>query len=108
MWFKTLTGFEEISPEHVRKNLYMDGIHLVSRVNKQSFQAGTLQTPTLSELKQFAPPLEMYNGQIKVSEIVADVSDLHCNPENKSALFQVASQFNLLEMANPNITPERG
>ena len=30
------------------------------------------------------------------------------NTENAGALFQVASQFNLLEMASPHVTPEQG
>jgi hypothetical protein len=33
---------------------------------------------------------------------------LHTNPENAKALFQVASQFNLLEMVSPGISPEHG
>ena len=33
---------------------------------------------------------------------------LHILPENSKALFQAASQFNLLEMVGPNITPEQG
>ena len=33
---------------------------------------------------------------------------MHCDPANANALFQVASQFNLLEMTGPDITPEHG
>jgi hypothetical protein len=33
---------------------------------------------------------------------------MHRSPENAGALFQVASQFNLLEMTSPDITPEHG
>jgi hypothetical protein len=33
---------------------------------------------------------------------------MHQSPENAGALFQVASQFNLLEMAGPTLTPEDG
>jgi hypothetical protein len=32
----------------------------------------------------------------------------HQAPENAGALFQVASQFNLLEMVSPTVTPEDG
>jgi hypothetical protein len=31
---------------------------------------------------------------------------LHTNVSNAGSLFQVASQFNLLEMVSPNYTPE--
>jgi len=33
---------------------------------------------------------------------------LHCDIENTNALFQAASQFNLLEMIVPHISPEQG
>jgi hypothetical protein len=33
---------------------------------------------------------------------------MHQSPENGGALFQVASQFNLLEMVSPSVTPEDG
>ncbi len=33
---------------------------------------------------------------------------MHAEPELEGALFQVASQFNLLEMAGPSVTPEDG
>jgi len=33
---------------------------------------------------------------------------LHANPKNAGAFFQVASQFNLLEMTDPSRTPEDG
>lgn len=33
---------------------------------------------------------------------------MHRAPENVRALFQVASQFNLLEMVSPQVTPEDG
>lgn len=33
---------------------------------------------------------------------------MHKSPENAGALFQVASQFNMLEMTGPEVTPEHG
>lgn len=108
MWFKNLTGFDEISPENVRKNILIDGLSLTSKVNGKSFQFGILETPTLSELKEQSPSLEIFKEDIMVSEVIGDVQKLHCNPENKNALFQAASQFNLLEMVGPHITPEHG
>jgi hypothetical protein len=40
--------------------------------------------------------------------VTGDVRRLHRDPENAGALFQVASQFNLLEMVSPDVTPEHG
>ena len=37
-----------------------------------------------------------------------DVKKHLTDPTNQNSLFQVASQFNLLEMASPAMTPERG
>ena len=37
-----------------------------------------------------------------------DVRRMHSDPANAGALFQVASQFNFLEMVSPEVTPEQG
>jgi hypothetical protein len=39
---------------------------------------------------------------------MGDARKMHGAPEYDGALFQVASQFNLLEMTSPSITPEHG
>ena len=41
-------------------------------------------------------------------EVVANVQALHADVSNAGSLFQVASQFNLLEMVSPSVTPEQG
>lgn len=108
MWFKKLTGFDEISPEHVKENIIIEGNTLYSQVNGKSYQYGSLQIPTLKSLKEEAPPREIFKDKISISEMVANVQQLHCDSNNRNALFQAASQFNLLEMIGPHITPERG
>ena len=40
--------------------------------------------------------------------MTGDVRHMHKSPENAGALFQVASQFNMLEMTGPEVTPEHG
>src|SRR4029450_4098310 len=47
-------------------------------------------------------------GHLSVREVVADVQALHADVANAGSLFQVASQFNLLEMVTPRVTPEHG
>src|SRR5579871_4033486 len=47
-------------------------------------------------------------GRLKVSNVAGDVAGMHRDPTNRYAMFQVVSQFNLLEMAGPEITPEDG
>lgn len=108
MWFEQLTGFKEESPENVRNNLEINGNEFVSLVNSRKFSFGKLEIPTLAELKKQNKKIKKYNGIIQVKEIVADVQELHCQVENANSLFQAASQFNLLEMVNPSVTPEQG
>lgn len=107
MWFETLTGFREKSPTQVRRHLIHDGETLTSRVNGRSFRCGKLSLPSLAELREAAAAAGGA-GRTSVAETVADVRALHADPANAGALFQVASQFNLLEMTAPEITPEWG
>ncbi|UMB61190.1 hypothetical protein MHL31_03050 [Lutibacter sp. A80] len=108
MWFEQLTGFREESPKYVRSNLRIEGNDFVSLRNSQRFSFGKLEILTLEELKNRFDNASDFNGEIQVEEIVADVQELHYQEENSNALFQAASQFNLLEMVSPTITPEQG
>jgi len=108
MWFKKLMGFNEISPDQVRENIYIEGNKIISRINNNSFQFGSLEIPTLKELKESAAIREDFQGTITIHEVIGNVQDLHKSNSNKNALFQAASQFNLLEMVGPHVTPERG
>ena len=107
-WFEGLTGFREISSHQVRENFLLDGDRLISRINGISFSCGKLETPSLGELRDWVEAGEFKKGKLTVREVVGDVQSLHTELSNAGALFQVASQFNLLEMVSPNITPEAG
>jgi len=107
-WFEALTGFREVSPGQVRENITVDGDTLTSLVNGKTYTCGQLETPSLEELRLRVGRSEHATGRISVEEVVADVSDLHADESNARSLFQVASQFNLLEMVGPQVTPERG
>lgn len=108
MWFETLTGFTEESPQQVRANLTVDGNALKSRVNGKVLICGELETPSLAELRGRVRSGGHNLGKILVREVVADVKQLHADESNSGSLFQVASQFNLLEMVSPSVTPEHG
>jgi hypothetical protein len=108
MWFETLTGFREESPDQVRKNISVDGETLKSHVNGREFVSGVLETPSLQELRGRVHSNELNAGKISVREIISNVQHLHADDTNSGALFQVASQFNLLEMVSPDVTPEHG
>ncbi|MDD2390956.1 MAG: hypothetical protein PHP23_14660 [Desulfobacterales bacterium] len=108
MWFETLTGFAEQSPEQVRANITVDGFELTSQVNGRRMICGDLETPSLAELRGRVRSETYSAGNTTIREVVANVQHLHSDKENSGSLFQVASQFNLLEMVSPDVTPERG
>lgn len=106
MWFEELMGFPESSPENVHENITHEGKFLVSRVNGRRVRCGSLTVPSLDELRRRIG--ENTGGRPSASEVVGDVGALHRDPQNGGALFQAASQFNLLEMAHPSVVPEHG
>jgi hypothetical protein len=106
-WFRALTGFDEEAPDQVRASLTLSGTTLTSSANGGSWECGALSTPTLGDLRTDCAGAAT-TGPISVAEVVADVQSLHLDEANAGALFQVASQFNLLEMAHPDVTPEEG
>ena len=106
-WFEKLMGFEEVSPENVRTHIEIEGEKLVSKANGKSYRFGTLELPSLRDLQRKIN-LRDFKGKISLSETVGNVGRLHCAPENNGAVFQAASQFNLLEMVHPTVTPEKG
>ena len=108
MWFETLTGFPEESPQQVRENITVVGQALTSHVNGKVLVYGQLETPTLAELRERVHSSGHKSGKISVREVVANVQQMHTNVSNAESVFQVASQFNLLEMVSPSITPECG
>jgi hypothetical protein len=107
-WFEILTGFPEESPQQVWQNITVDGKVLKSHVNGKVMVCGQLETPSLAELRERVHSSGYKVGKISVREVVANVQHLHINESNADSLFQVASQFNLLEMVSPNVTPESG
>lgn len=107
-WFERLTGCAEDSPDQVRAELQIDGPQLRSRRTEQSWLHGRLETPTLDALRDRAAGASRTSGALLVREVVANVQQLHADTRNANAVFQVASQFNLLEMVSPRVTPEHG
>jgi hypothetical protein len=108
MWFESLTGFREETADQVRSKLHVDGDTMTSVVNRKTMACGHLETPALADLRSRSLEVDAPKGRLKLSEVVGDVQQLHQAPENAGALFQVASQFNLLEMVAPSYTPEDG
>ncbi len=107
-WFESLTGFSEETPEQVRSLLTVSGNSLSSRINNQKYIYGSLEIPKLSELRARTAGRLKTKGQLQIQEAVGNVQHFHIDPQNDGAFFQAASQFNLLEMVHPDVTPEAG
>lgn len=107
-WFEQLTGFPERSIDEVHSQLTVDGEYLVSSVNGKRLAFGELEMPSLAELRKRVKNLDAGHGRISFGQVVASAQALHAARDNAGAMFQVASQFNLLEMTSPSVTPEAG
>ena len=105
-WFEKLTGFREAGYEETRQKLEVDGNLLRSLVNGKSYAIGSLELVSLQTLRDRVREVNAIPGRIKVSALSGDVRRLHQLPEFNGALFQVASQFNVLEMISQYFTPE--
>ncbi|NMN72966.1 hypothetical protein [Rhizobium sp. 57MFTsu3.2] len=107
-WFEKLTGFRETGYEETRARLKIVDGRLHSRVNSASYATGDLELISLEELREKAKSGGGLPGRIRTNVVTGDIRSMHRSFENAGALFQVASQFNLLEMASPEVTPEQG
>jgi hypothetical protein len=106
-WFERLTGFCETDYLDTKAKLFVERGRLHSRVSSKSYGIGSLELVSLENLRDRAAAIRR-PGRIKVSIVEGDARQLHRAPEYADALFQVASQFNLLEMISPDVTPESG
>jgi hypothetical protein len=107
-WFERLTGFSETNYDDTRAKLKVDGSRLHSLVSGESFGIGELELVPLQALRVRLKSAKGPKGRIKARVVTGNVREMHRLPEYAGALFQVASQFNLLEMVGPSVTPDDG
>jgi hypothetical protein len=108
-WFSRLTGFQESDYKATRSRLRVADRLLQSAANGHSYATGGLEILSLGELRERVEAVRgAISGQLKVSTLLGEARALHSAEAYAGALFQVASQFNLLEMAAPDVTPEHG
>lgn len=107
-WFQRLTGFAEQDRAQVESFLRVEGGQLHSRCNGGHWSVGILELPSLAELRDRVAALKTQPRATQASWIRGDVRALHSSHEHAGAVFQVASQFNLLEMVVPDVTPDHG
>ena len=108
-WFSELIGFGERSYHETQKNFEVVGTTLRSTITQRSYVIGKLTTPSSRELRdEAAAAVDGLRGRLKVSNISGDVRSMHGDSAHRHAPFQVGSQFNLLEMTGPDVSPEDG
>jgi len=107
-WFERITGFPEDDYASTKARLEVDGQFLISKVNGNRHRVGQLEVVTLQNLRARRARSKTKGCNTSVHCLAGDARELHARPEFAGATFQVASQFNLLEMVGPSITPEDG
>lgn len=106
-WFEKLTGFEEADYASTKQRLRIEDGQLVSDASTRKAAVGQLELISLTELRERIRDVSP-SGRLRLSIVQGDARSMHSDPRNAGALFQVASQFNLLEMTSPQVTPEAG
>jgi len=107
-WFENITGFREAGYEETQRLLEVSGGFLRCKRSGNLWSVGSLETPTLADLRKRTAHLLAVDSPTSVCCMVADARELHRRAVSAGALFQVASQFNLLEMSSYEVTPEQG
>jgi hypothetical protein len=107
-WFESITGFREDGYDATRSRLSIVEGRLLSSRSDRTWSIGQFDIPSLAELRLRVAGLTSGQGPTRVSCVQGDVRRMHRDRDNAGALFQVASQFNLLEMVSPAVTPEHG
>lgn len=105
-WIFDLVGFREDGYESTQRRLAVEGDELISTVNGKRYGIGELTLPTLSEVRSRVDPAGRQRSMVTC--VAGDARALHAEPDLAGALFQVASQFNVLEMVSEHVTPEQG
>jgi len=120
-WFSKLFGFSETNYAEAKRWLQLVSAdeernrgpgrpdELLSLPNGARFVVGRFGTPSLAELRAHGRAAgDSLRGRLRVSNELGDVAGKHEASENRLATFQVASQFNCLEMVDPHVVPENG
>eukprot|EP00931_Biecheleriopsis_adriatica_P067300 TRINITY_DN41463_c0_g1_i1.p1 TRINITY_DN41463_c0_g1~~TRINITY_DN41463_c0_g1_i1.p1 ORF type:complete len:456 (-),score=96.09 TRINITY_DN41463_c0_g1_i1:35-1402(-) len=108
-WFSETFGFTEGSYRETQDKFdFSDGV-LRSKANGREFYVGPFEMLSLDELlaRVESAPVSGLGG-LTFNNVCGAAQTLHRDPGNAGAVFQVASQFNCLEMNEPGARPESG
>lgn len=106
-WFTRITGFPEGGYSETQARLRVENGRLIPEGGGPGLAVGELELVSLDELRARSHDVTV-PARLTLGTVEGDVRKMHVAPENEGAVFQVASQFNLLEMTGPGVTPEHG
>ena len=108
-WFEDAFGFKEYRDYKKTQSQFewADDERLVLRsiVNGREFYVGKFETVSTETLRKEATGFE---DKATFQHLSGNAMALHRDPQNAGSVFQVASQFNCLEMVGPNVRPVDG
>mmetsp|Transcript_15290 Transcript_15290/g.35786 ORF Transcript_15290/g.35786 Transcript_15290/m.35786 type:complete len:466 (-) Transcript_15290:87-1484(-) len=108
-WFEETLGFRERDYRETKRNLEFFSEILSSKVNGRTFRVGPFDLPTLAALQNRSEQNRTSGlGVLTFGNVVASTRDLHLDPNNAGAVFQVCSLFNCLETTEAGRGPEAG
>lgn len=106
-WFQQITGFPESPYAETQARLRVENGRLMSEMGGPGHAIGKLELVALNTLRTRTRGISV-PGRLRFGTMQGDVRRLHTEAACAGAVFQVASQFNLLEMTGPEVTPEAG
>ena len=115
-WFGEVFGFEENNKgtdnfkwvkQNVGAETGSDG-DIILKTPTKKLHAGKFTMESLEALTRQLKPATSQAALLTYKEMNGDIKRFHQNPLLAGSLFQVASQFNMLEMASPDATPSHG
>mgnify|MGYP006081254931 CR=1 FL=1 len=123
-WFEDTFGFKETTYDATRERFEFlesegegEGFTLKVKDTDKSFHIGKFEMLSLSDARarlshantsDTGDSSEHELGGLTFKNIIGDVSTLILDASNAGNVFQAASQFNVLEMMSPEVTPDKG
>lgn len=114
-WYHTAFGLPEQDYQTTRQQFAFESGVLKQKAPARSHHVGCFETPSLHDLrnsleeaKSTASRMDGCGSGLTFRNTVARTLELHRDPANAGAVFQVASLFNCLQLNEPSARPEDG
>ncbi|CAE7208924.1 CML33 [Symbiodinium pilosum] len=109
-WFSETFGFSEEGYDKTKEKFVFADDVLESKATGRRFHVGPWALASVQELRTQCEGRGTASalGGLTFSNVCGNAQTLHRDPTNVGSVFQVASQFNCLEMNEPGARPEDG